>query len=311
MEQTDDIFEHMLSVALCADSPPAPSAFDPDSSGLNPGKRFGMLRPMSSEIQPRVPARAYAHYENLNSDRLLTTAPELLMTHPAEIIGDGREVMLLDERGAQWTRLEPARKKPKGLATTGRAYYWAEMHVRVIEANGAQFYNSTLVPFSKDGAPLAAQWRGSWVCKPLNIGKDAIQTCSFIEDAQRPNAILASVQDGVELTFPISEEGYLEAFAMRDAPVSAQGRRRALLHWVAKHMRRANKNPVEVKRHMRGIHEFDMGGFKVRLHSADSDAPDRAKWSKPIVSSREMPAYNAGRADHKIENRMAEGGKRF
>lgn len=277
MEQTEDLMEHMLAVALCADAPP--SNDNHQGGGMTLGRWVdGGMCSMTAELPRRSPTRAYAHCRALDGERLVTTTHELLLAHPAELIGDGCEVMMLDDGGAHWRRLEPARRLPRDLAAVGRVYFWAAMHLRGIAANGVQSYHSTLVPFARSGQPLAAQWRGAWVCKPTNLGMDAIVSCSLIEDAQRPNAMLASVRDGVELTFPVGEDAYLEAFALRDAPTTPQGRRRALLHWVAKHMRATRRGQAEVKRHMRGVTEFDMGGYRVKLWSADSSAPSRAAW---------------------------------
>lgn len=275
MEHTEDLMEHMLAVALCADAPPTHDMHE--GAGIALGRWVeGGMRSMTSELPKRTPTSAFAHCPSLDGDRLVTTTHKLLMAHPAALIGDGSEVMMLTDQSVEWTRLEPVRRLPRNMAAVGRAHYWAALHARSIYANGVQRYYSTLVPFARDGAPLAAQWRGSWACKPTNIGRDAIVACSLIEDAQRPNAMLASVRDGVELTFPVAEDAYLEAFALRDAPTTAQGRRRALLHWVAKHMRTTRRGRGEVKRHMRGVAEFDIGGYRVKLWSTDSSAPSRA-----------------------------------
>lgn len=277
MEQTEDLMEHMLAVALCADAPPTND--NHQGGGMKLGRwAGGGMCTMTAELPTRKPTQAYAHCRSLDGERLVTTTHELLLAHPADLIGDGCEVMMLDGGVAHWRRLEPAKRLPRDLAAVGRVHFWAALHLRGIAANGVQSYHSTLVPFARSGQPLAAQLRGAWVCKPTNLGMDAIVACSLIEDAQRPNAMLASVRDGVELTFPVGEDAYLEAFALRDAPTTAQGRRRALLHWVAKHMRTTRRGLGEVKRHMRGVAEFDIGGYRVRLWSADSGAPSRAVW---------------------------------
>ena len=291
MEQTEDLIEHMLALALCADA--APTNDNHHLGDITMGSwEARCMRTMTSELPRRTPTQAYAHCRSLEGERMVATTHKLLLAHPAELIGSGVEVMHLADACVDWTRLEPMQRLPRNVAAVGRAHYWAAMHMRRIAANGMQCYFSTLVPFSREGAPLAAQWRGAWVCKPTNVGMDAIVTCSMVEDAQRPNAMLASVRDGVELTFPVGEDAYLEAFALRDAPTTALGRRRALLHWVAKHVRTTRRGRGEVKRHMRGVAEFDIGGYRVRLWSADSGAPSRAVWPalhNARLSGRQRP----------------------
>ena len=277
MEQTEDLMEHMLAVALCADAP-ASNDYHQGSGYTMPRWIDGGMASMTAEMPMRLPKRAFAYSSDLDGERIYATTHELLMCHPAEIIGNGFEVMSIHKDYSLWTMLEPVKRLPRGLAAVGRVHYWAAIFMRCINENGMQTYHSSMVPFSKSGQPLAATWRGAWVSKPTNLGRDAIGACSMVEDAQRPNAMLASVSDGVELTFPVEENAYLEAFALRDAPTTAQGKRRALLHWVAKHIRRTKHGNTEVRRHMRGVHEFNLGGYGVRLWSADISAPDRAAW---------------------------------
>jgi hypothetical protein len=275
----------MLAVALCADAGP-----ERDGNQLGrftlPSWATGSARNgMTSLLPSRMPKRAYAHVSQLNGDRLAATTHELLLSHPAEIIGAGVEVMELQFDCAIWHRLEPATKLPRGIAATGRVHFWAAMHSRRINDNGTQAYHSTLVPFSRSGLPLAAHRNGGWICTPHDAGKEAIVACSLAEDATRPTALLASVTESVELIFPVDATAYLEAFALRDRTANEVDRRRALLHWVSKHLRHTRKGPRDVKRHMRGAHEFSISGLRVKLWSADSAAPIKAAFQRNMVSA--------------------------
>ena len=271
MRSTEDLMEHMLAVALCADSLSTTTGHQVGGYTL-PNWVDGGMKTRNGELPICRPRAAYAQCSELTGQRLVTTTHELLLAHPADVIGTGCEVMTLYGDHCRWVRLEPVDRLPRGLAVAGRAHYWSAMHLRDMTMNGMQSYYSTLVPFSKSGQPLAAKWGDAWVSKPANIGRLAIATCSMVEDSRRPNVMLASVRDGVELIFPVAEDAYLEAFALRDAPVTPQGRRRALLHWVAKHMRITRRGYTKVRRHMRGVTEFEIGGYWVKLWTSDPDA---------------------------------------
>lgn len=55
-------------------------------------------------------------------------------------------------------------------------------------------------------------------------------------------------------------------FYARDLPMTEEGRRRPILHWVQAHKRRvATGISVDVTRHLRGITEFDMGTFSFSI----------------------------------------------
>jgi hypothetical protein len=55
-------------------------------------------------------------------------------------------------------------------------------------------------------------------------------------------------------------------FYARTAPMSEAGRRRPILHWVQAHQRRTRLGTsVDIAKHMRGVTEFEMGGFPFRI----------------------------------------------
>lgn len=57
-------------------------------------------------------------------------------------------------------------------------------------------------------------------------------------------------------------------FYARQAPRAESGRRRPILHWVRQHQRRiADGVDVDVRKHMRGVTEFEMDGFPFRITS--------------------------------------------
>jgi hypothetical protein len=57
-------------------------------------------------------------------------------------------------------------------------------------------------------------------------------------------------------------------FYAREAPRTESGRRRPILHWVRQHQRRiADGVDVDVRKHMRGVTEFEMDGFPFRITS--------------------------------------------
>jgi len=74
------------------------------------------------------------------------------------------------------------------------------------------------------------------------------------------NNVFAKVDFGVEPDIVKSL-----VFA-RDEPLTPTGRKRPILHWVESHKRRIkNKIKIDIKKHLRGIASFDMGGLNFEI----------------------------------------------
>lgn len=68
------------------------------------------------------------------------------------------------------------------------------------------------------------------------------------------------------LTLGVGEEHVKSLFYARQAPLTAAGRRRPILHWVQSHRRRLKQGiDVDVRKHLRGIDEFEMDSFNFRI----------------------------------------------
>lgn len=81
--------------------------------------------------------------------------------------------------------------------------------------------------------------------------------------------VCVSAMDGrSEMLLFTDDRGAVGFFNLRTAPVTTAGRRKALQHWVKEHSRnRSAPEPVEVKGHLRGVHEFNWLGLACRIES--------------------------------------------
>lgn len=72
------------------------------------------------------------------------------------------------------------------------------------------------------------------------------------------------------LTLGVSPEHVKSLFYARNLPVTETGRKRPILHWVKAHARRmAEGTDVDVRKHLRGITEFDMDGMHFQIVSPE------------------------------------------
>lgn len=260
--------EDMIATALCQDA-----AFSDDNhrlSGFTAPNWVGnsqQHRSLNSLLPSIKPKKAYAICNGVNDDRLVSTDYRFLLTHPHNLIGDGFEIMMFNDSYADWKHISPLMKIPKSLVSAGKCYFWSQLHWRKLFRDGTQAYYCTAIPFSRNGAPLAAYLGGKLICNPLSLGKISVNTLSIFEDCMRENATLCSVSEAVELIFPINDDAYHEVFKLRDGPMTDKGKRRALLHLVSNHLRKTSKKKTcEVKRHMRGVAKFNVGGYAVELY---------------------------------------------
>lgn len=216
------------------------------------------------KLDSMQPRSAYT-FAITEENRIFATQKEYLMAHPAEVIGDEAEAIVLDGGQIRWCGLRRIRQAPRGCACLGVASHWYEMHKRFVNYDGSGGYEKRLIPLSRNGTPLPATAHGISICNPKFDGSALIMTASIIEDAYRANTMLATVKDDTEIKFPVPLDDYKNVFADRDGPMTG-ARRKAIIHWVATHLRHSTRGlEYEVKRHTRGVQEFTIDGLRIRL----------------------------------------------
>lgn len=197
-------------------------------------------------------------------DRVLGTVPELLMAHPAEILGDQMEHAVFDaaSQSFKWFGYRKLHKAPKGVTHVGKAAFWYETHFRLVTAHGQTGYLKRALPIDSKGNALPAFFQKA----PLqNKGGETFALCcaaSVKEDTHRRGSMLVDVKDAVELRFATYIGEHKSLFALRDAPLTPAGRRKAIVHWVSEHLR---KEGTKVQAHTRGVREISMDGINLRL----------------------------------------------
>lgn len=204
-------------------------------------------------------------FDAADRDRIFPSSHDGLMAHPTEILGLEAEVGLIHGNIMKWSGFRKLPSRPKGICTSesgSHTYY--ERHFRIMGEKGGGYYKR-IVAFNKAGAPVLLFKDGTPVGLQLD-GLSAILACGLIEDANRRDAYLCSIQDGLELLFPLAVDDVFEFFALREAPLTPSGRRKALIHWVSEHLRNTSKaKKTTVRQHYRGITEFSIDGLTVKV----------------------------------------------
>lgn len=201
----------------------------------------------------------------LSADRIFATDSKLLLNTPQDILQNHAEIALIDVDRIKWSCFRKLSKRPRGIwiEKPGASLY--EYHSRWIYPNGKSDYAKRVAAIDKNGKPVRVIIEGTKNQSGMvPDGLALIIASSIIEDSHRPGAFTATIRDSVGVILPIEQGHHLELFKLRDGPI-AGNRKRPLLHWVAKHIRRNQSEEWGIKSHLRGVHEFSIDGMHVKL----------------------------------------------
>lgn len=204
----------------------------------------------------------------LSGDRLFSANPALLLNTVQDLLGSKCEVALMGDDYVKWLGLRKLNKAPRGCWASVLRPSWYELHFMLIRADGSASYDRDIVALKADGNPARVLFHNSQVVGRVTDDSSALSVvaaASLIEDAHRPGALLATVSDGTSLKVPVPSGEHRELFALRDAPLTRAGKRKAILHWVSKHTRAKRLERVTVAEHWRGARTLEIDGLRVTL----------------------------------------------
>lgn len=215
------------------------------------------------KFQIRQPSVAYT--ADLSQSREFAIDARLLLNTPQDIIGNNLEVALVDVDVIKWSCFVKLHKRPRGIFVEKNGASLYEYHSRFITSDGRSDYRKRVAAIDKFGNPVKVIIEGTknQSSRPPD-GLALVMASSLVEDAHRPNTFKATVRDSVGLIFPVEQGHHLEIFKLRDGPYIGS-RKRPLLHLVASHIRKNANKIFDVKSHLRGVHEFEIDGLKVKL----------------------------------------------
>jgi hypothetical protein len=252
-ESTDQTYGDWTNHRNHGKKPKGVSSFE-----LDAGVRF--------KFQPLTPTTAYTA-DLSDGDRIFALESKLLLHTPQDLLGNKAEIALVCENFIKWSCFKKIHKRPLGVwvAKNGADLY--EYHYRMIFPTGQSEYYKRLAAVDKNGNPVLTIIEGTHDQCNVADGQYAVLASSIIEDAHRPGTFKATVTDSVGLVFPVQQGHHLDVFKLRDGPFTGT-RKRPLLHWVAKHLKRNRTKEWPVSEHLRGIHEFSIDGMKVKLEGS-------------------------------------------
>jgi hypothetical protein len=220
-------------------------------------------------LENRIPQSFYT-FDMTDEDRLYTTDRRMLLHNPIDVLGDSAEVATFQGDSLKWVAFYKTKKRPKGVSYLGKPAAWYEMHHKLIRDDGCSVYQKRIIPLDSQGRALPAKIQNAFVCSPDAEGDSVVLCTSLIEDAHRPNTMLAEVKDSVTIKFPVPINEYKDVFFARDEPLTPSGRKKAIVHWVAQHMRKKKDNDITaVKKHVRGVQHITVGGVSITITPND------------------------------------------
>lgn len=222
------------------------------------------------KFDPMAPRHTYTvQGVGTGSDRLFCTDSRLLINPAQDTIGAGAEMAVIRPDCALWAGFRPLRKLPRGVWVGARRPSLYEMHVRRIEVDGRSHYLRRIAALDSAGRATPVLFEGSSGDSGIADSRQLVACASVIEDAHRAHALTATISEATSIVLPVPIGEHRDLFALRDAPLTAAGRRKAILHWVAKHTRRTTDSKTDVRAHWRGTREMVIDGLTVRLATND------------------------------------------
>jgi hypothetical protein len=218
---------------------------------------------------PFAPMRPSAPYTaQLSGDRIYATSPELLLETVQDLLGSKCETAYLGDDFVKWLGLRKLHKAPRGCWASVTRPTWYEYHYMLIRSDGTATYDRDVIALKADGNPARVMFQGNGT-RGGHVDETgaicAISAASMIEDAHRPGTLLATVSDGTSVLVPVPTGEHKDLFALRDAPLTKAGKRKAILHWVCNHTRATKRARVNVSEHWRGTRTLDIDGLRVSL----------------------------------------------
>lgn len=216
-------------------------------------------------FQPRKPNRAVS-FDLADPDRLYTYHTSDLLRPLEDTLGDYTEIVLPCGDYVKWTGIRKTPKRPRGVCFPVPVRTMYEIHFREIQNDGTDEYTQGLVGVTHSGRPITALVEGSRAVAGSGATHEIpVMAASILEDTYRAGSYKVEITDGITLVAPIAEEAYKDFFALRDAPLTPTGRRKALLHWVTQHKRDKSTGSSTVQRHLRGVESFTIDGLTVSI----------------------------------------------
>lgn len=218
--------------------------------------------------------------EKEENERWLTTDTDVMMLRPEVILNnDILETALFDpnKKELKWTMYKKINLPKRYFHFAGANSIIFEAHYRKIGCNLQDEYIKLMGAYSqKTNLVRHVHYDGGFLRS---------RTPKDVEDFQNSFLFAASIYDdahsikmwqveiGYKKSFKIAvyESAAKELFSIREAPLTGNNRKKPLLHWVNKHFRTkpVNEGYVEIPKHLRGITEFDIDEYKIKIISPE------------------------------------------
>ena len=273
MNEELDYMETLIASLLCADSLNERDAATGNIRNTSNGAYEELHCGVRLAFDPMFPSKSYTtqlgcHIEGTDTDRLYTDDSALLRNSTQDVIGKSAEIAIVGDGTISWLGFRRIHRTPKNVwvGSPGATLY--QVHQRCVMPNGNSVYHKNIAAISKTGKPVPCTVVGTKGSGGM-VGSHVVIAASVIEDAHRSGVLTAEVADSAGIVFPVPLGEHKDLFALRDAPLTPAGRRKAILHWVSSHIRGNSVEVQKVKAHWRGARDLVIGGMSVKLSTND------------------------------------------
>lgn len=224
------------------------------------------------DLKPFLPEKPLFFQDSLNEERLFSAEPDDLMADPSEQFD---EFELLREGSGevayQWNGIRKRKTRLRAFVRPGCDVFWDSCQ-RTVYKSGHEDVKAFVFGWNKArkiaiSCPVPEHRNSAIQGSERPLERDAATTlilaASIVEDMKVNWTV--TIRELSAFTMYSTEERIKDLCALRDAPMTESGRRAAICHWVRAHRRNATPNPVDVRKHLRGVTQFPLGAMQVKV----------------------------------------------
>jgi hypothetical protein len=207
--------------------------------------------------------------------RLYSASADYLMTDPSSQMNEFEHLCISSgETGLElyrWFGIKKRKTRPRAFIRPGCDVFW-ESCQRIVYKNGREDVQVNVFGWNKAkkiaiACPIPQHKKAIFQGTERNLEKEMarnlVLSASIVEDMKVNWSV--TIRESSAFTLYSTEEKIKELCALRDAPMTESGRRAAICHWVRGHRRKTQAEPVDVRKHLRGVTQFPMGSMQITV----------------------------------------------
>jgi hypothetical protein len=224
------------------------------------------------DAKPYLPENPLFFQDVFNEERLFCADASMLMADPSDQFERFELLQACSgEIAYRWNGMRRRKTRPRAFIRPGCDVFWDSCQ-RTVYKSGREDIQVNVFGWNKArkialSCPVPQHKNAVIQGRERTLEKEMTQTLvlmsSVVEDMKVNWSV--TIRESSAFTLYSTEEKIKELCALRDAPMTESGRRAAICHWVRAHRRKTQADPVDVRKHLRGVTQFPLGDMQITV----------------------------------------------